>query len=425
MRQILSLLFFGLFAACTLLALLLGGQTGERVAVDSTTRPESVTALGRTDALPAAQLAQLAPPERHAMRSGQSLVGWLLEGVGLDRRQANDIAAAMARHIDPRRLQAGTELALYRDAQQRPSRLLLPLDGRGELRLVRDRAWQGQFREYERRTRTHHVAGTVHGGFEAAVVEAGGPALLAYAIADVLQWDIDFNRDLREGDTFSAVYEAVWVGGRVREISDVSAVRFVNRDQPVVAYRFEDLGYYDADGKPLRKQFLRSPLPYSRVTSRFSNRRFHPVLKVYRPHHGVDYGAPTGTPVRVTANGVVASAAWTNGGGKTVKVRHANGYLTAYLHLSGYAQGIRAGARVRQGDVIGFVGSTGLSTAPHLDYRVQRAGRWIDPLQLPNEPAEPLAPEEMRRFQQHRALLEAELDEAAGLAGREIATAAS
>jgi murein DD-endopeptidase MepM/ murein hydrolase activator NlpD len=145
------------------------------------------------------------------------------------------------------------------------------------------------------------------------------------------------------------------------------------------------------------------------VTSRFSRKRFHPVLKVYRPHYGVDYGAPTGTPVRVTANGVVLSAGWNKGGGKMVKVRHSNGYMTAYLHLSGYAKGVKSGARLRQGDLIGYVGSTGLATGPHLDYRVQANGRWIDPLSLPNVPAEPISKEEAVAFETERDILQQRL----------------
>jgi murein DD-endopeptidase MepM/ murein hydrolase activator NlpD len=132
-------------------------------------------------------------------------------------------------------------------------------------------------------------------------------------------------------------------------------------------------------------------LPFSRVTSRFSNRRFHPVLKVYRPHYGVDYGAPVGTAARTTARGTVIFAGCSGGGGNTVKIRHANGYVTAYLHLSRFARGVTPGARVAQGDVVGYVGSTGLATGPHLDYRVQKDGRWIDPMSLNNVEAEPLS----------------------------------
>jgi murein DD-endopeptidase MepM/ murein hydrolase activator NlpD len=231
------------------------------------------------------------------------------------------------------------------------------------------------------------------------VVDAGAPAELAFAMAEVLQWDLDFNRDLRRGDRFEVLFEEVFLDGRARGVGDVLALTYQNRGQLLEAYRFGDEpAYYDGDGRPLQKMFLRSPLPFTRVTSRFSHRRFHPVLKTYRPHYGVDYGAPVGTPVRATARGTVLSAGWSGGGGKMVKLRHANGYLTAYLHLSGFAAGIRAGARVAQGDVIGYVGATGLATAAHLDYRVQHGGRWIDPMELKGVEAEPLGQGDLQAF---------------------------
>ena len=162
--------------------------------------------------------------------------------------------------------------------------------------------------------------------------------------------------------------------------------------------------------KALGCRFLRSPLPYSRVTSRFSNRRFHPVLKVFRPHYGVDYGAPVGTAVRATAAGTVVSVGWDGGGGNTVKVRHPNEYLTCYLHLSRFAAGVRSGTRVKQGDIVGYVGATGLATAPHLDYRVQHRGRWIDPMTLASVPAEPLSPSRRAEFQLARAAMTESLE---------------
>ena len=156
--------------------------------------------------------------------------------------------------------------------------------------------------------------------------------------------------------------------------------------------------------------FLRSPLPYSRVTSRFSNRRFHPVLKRFRPHLGVDYGAAVGTPVRVTASGVVAFAGWSGGSGRMVKVRHPKGYLTCYLHLSRFAAGIGPGARVGQGQVIAYSGATGLVSGPHLDYRIQHHGRWIDPLGLRNVPAQPVPVAQLALFRSWRDACRRSLD---------------
>jgi murein DD-endopeptidase MepM/ murein hydrolase activator NlpD len=176
----------------------------------------------------------------------------------------------------------------------------------------------------------------------------------------------------------------------------------------VSAYRLA-VGYYDAEGRPLKKMFLRAPLRFTRVTSGFSHRRFHPVLHTYRPHYGVDYGAPVGTPVMVTANGTVSFAGWDRGGGKTVKVRHPGGYTTCYLHLSRFADGIRPGKAVHQGDVIGNVGKTGLATGAHLDYRVNLNGRWINPLSLDAMPARPLAGAELASFHQSRVRLAASL----------------
>ncbi len=351
------------------------------------------------DVIPRHVLDAVELPLEYRVKRGQSLVGLLAEA-GLDRLDAHAASNAVTRHLDPRRVRAGTSYAVYRRDDDSISKFVFTLAGQGEVHLndVPD-GWSSEYLAYEVTHRTHRVTGVLEGGLEQAVVAAGGPITLTYRLADVFQWDLDFNRDLRLGDRFSITYRASWVNGKIQSIDAIDAAIYENRGRVVEAFRYgEDGGYYDSDGRPLRKRFLRSPLPYSRVTSRFSNRRFHPILKKYRPHYGVDYGAPTGTPVRVTASGVVASAAWSKGGGKTIKVRHPNGYLTAYLHLSRYADGIKSGRRVSQGDVVGFVGSTGLSTGPHLDYRVQYQGRWIDPLSLKNEPAPPLEESELPAF---------------------------
>jgi len=185
----------------------------------------------------------------------------------------------------------------------------------------------------------------------------------------------------------------------------IYAARFINGKRTLDAVVYPDdagrLGYYDLEGRPLRKQFLRSPLKFSRVTSRFSMSRFHPVLHKRIPHYGVDYGAPVGTPALVTADGTVVFAGRKGGGGNMVTVRHTNGYETSYLHLSGFGKGVRRGARVTQGQVIGYVGSTGLATGPHLDYRVTLDGKWINPLSISSPAVEPLSEERLTRFLAH------------------------
>lgn len=338
------------------------------------------------------------------LRRGENL-GSVLQRLGLDADESARVSEAAARHLDLRRLRAGERYAAFYTTDGLFTALALDVAGQGRLHLRREAGgWSADWRVFEKRTEIRSAAGVVHGSLEAAISGAGAAPEVAYRMADVLEWDVDFNRDLRRGDRFTVVYEELWADDEPHRIGPVLACVFENQGRRLEAYRYGD-GYYDADGRPLRKLFLRSPLKYSRISSRFSQRRLHPVLETHRPHYGVDYAAPTGTPVRATAGGVVLAAGWSGGGGKTVKVRHPNGYVTAYLHLSGYAEGVRPGRRVRQGEIIGYVGATGLATGPHLDYRIQHRGRWIDPLTLENEPAPSLSSEEVAPFLAHRDTL--------------------
>ena len=220
-----------------------------------------------------------------------------------------------------------------------------------------------------------------------AVVDAGGEnVMLAIAMAEVFGGEIDFNNDLRRGDSFDVLFEKVYREGTFSGYGDVLATEFVNDGRRVQVFRFHVPGeaeaqYFDETGRSTKRLFLRSPFRFEpRVTSRFSYRRVHPVLGGVRPHLGVDYGAPTGTPVVAVANGTVVSAARSGGSGNMVRLRHTNGYETYYLHLSAFGKGVRPGVRVAQGQVIGRVGSTGLATGPHLDYRMRKGGAFVNPL---------------------------------------------
>lgn len=372
---------------------------------------------------PAAPVAPIAPapppPVEVALRSGETL-GGVLERVGVAVPEVFPVVTAIARHVDPRKLKPGDRCRVWTGVGAEGGGVVeveLALPRRGVVHARREaQVWRSVYEPSRRELRERSVTGVLHGSLDASLRAAGADPALAYRMADVLQWDVDFNRDLRAGDRFEVLYQEQWVDGAYDGPGTILALSYQNGGRRLEAYRYADRGYYDGEGKPLQKMFLRSPLPYSRITSRFSNRRFHPILKVYRPHHGIDYGAPVGTPVRVTAGGVVAFAGWDGGGGKTVKVRHPNGYLTAYLHLSRYAEGVRAGARVRQGDVIGHVGATGLATAAHLDYRVQRQGRWIDPLGLAQVPAPDIPAAELAEFRSLRDALRSSLGQATLLA---------
>jgi murein DD-endopeptidase MepM/ murein hydrolase activator NlpD len=372
--------------------------------------PEMEIAAAGAAGAPQGDRAAPRAPVELTIKRGETLSA-TFRGLGLAPGEAHAATEALRRYVDPRRLRPGDQYRAYFGAGAELAAFELALAGRGDVRLARHGdAWNCSWRPYERSVQARSIAGTLEESLDAALRSAGANPELAYKMADVLQWDLDFNRDLQPGDRFEVLYEEVFLDGAPYGLGDVLALTYqAGRRRRLEAYRYGEDAYYGPEGQPLRKMFLRSPLPYSRVTSRFSHRRFHPVLKVYRPHWGVDFGAPTGTPVRVTAGGVVVSAGWDRGGGKTVKVRHPNGYLTAYLHLSRFAKGIRGGTRVAQGEVVGYVGSTGLATAAHLDYRVQRHGRWIDPLTLSGVSAPPIPKAQSAKFEAWRDALRVSL----------------
>jgi murein DD-endopeptidase MepM/ murein hydrolase activator NlpD len=210
-------------------------------------------------------------------------------------------------------------------------------------------------------------------------------ARLAMKLSDIYAWDIDFSSDMRTGDTVKVIVEELWVGEVFKGFGDILAAEVVNNGLVHPAYRFEHDGrtdYFDSNGKSLRKALLKSPLKFKYISSRFSKRRRHPKLRIYRPHLGVDFVAPTGTPVSAAGSGTVVFAGYKGQNGRMVKIKHNNGYETYYGHLSRIPKKIRKWSKVSQGDVIGHVGSSGLSTGPHLDYRIKYKGKFVDPLKL-------------------------------------------
>ncbi|MDD4058152.1 MAG: peptidoglycan DD-metalloendopeptidase family protein [Bacteroidales bacterium] len=223
-------------------------------------------------------------------------------------------------------------------------------------------------------------------------VNSGMSPLIANRLSDIYAWTIDFF-GLQRGDSFMVVYDEILAGGEFLDIGTIHAAYFRHNGVMYEAHRFiqdESPNYWNEKGENLRKAFLKAPLKFSRVSSGFSYARRHPVTRVVRPHTGVDYAAPTGTPVVSIGDGVVTQRAYAGGGGNTVKIKHNSTYTSAYLHLSRYASGLRVGKRVRQGEVIGYVGSTGLSTGPHLDFRIWRNGKPINPLKMDAPPADPI-----------------------------------
>lgn len=245
------------------------------------------------------------------------------------------------------------------------------------------------------------------------IMEQNLPYALAAEFEDIYQWTVDFF-GIQAGDSFTVIYDEKMVDGVSVGIGRIWGAEFshAGKQYYAIPYAQEEgkLRYWEANGESLRKQLLKAPLKYTRISSRFSNARLHPVHKVYRPHHGVDYAAPSGTPVHSVADGTVIFAGWGGGGGNTIKIKHAGNLQTGYLHLKSFAKGIKVGSRVSQGQLIGYVGSTGTSTGPHLDYRIWKNGTPIDPLKVPQEPAEPIAEAHKARFEAIRDRVIAELN---------------
>lgn len=254
-------------------------------------------------------------------------------------------------------------------------------------------------KEVQTRLRTAH--GVVESSLWNAMVGAGQDPMLALELSDIFAWTIDFFA-IQKGDRFRVIYDEQFVDSTSIGIGEIYAVQFDHYGEENYAFIFDQdnrWDYFDEKGTSLRKAFLKAPLQFSRISSRFSNSRMHPVLRIRRPHRGVDYAAPKGTPVMSIGDGtVVAKAYQKGGGGNYIKVKHNSVYTTTYMHLSGFGKGISTGARVKQGQVIGFVGSTGIATGPHLDFRVAKNGALVDPLKVKAPPVEPVKAENMERY---------------------------
>ncbi len=237
-----------------------------------------------------------------------------------------------------------------------------------------------------------------------AMTSSGELPELVLSFADIFSYEIDFLTDPRINDIFSVVYEKYYANGKFIKNGQILAARYINSGQEHLAIFFEEPSghkdYYSANGKSLRKAFLRSPLNYRRISSFFTRRRWHPILKIYRPHLGIDYSAPIGTPVATIGDGTVIFAGWEGGFGRFIKIRHPNGYTSTYGHLSKYAKGIRSGTRVARGQVIGYVGSSGLSTGPHLDFRLMQGRQFINFLALKLPEASSIPSQSMAQFEQ-------------------------
>jgi murein DD-endopeptidase MepM/ murein hydrolase activator NlpD len=265
--------------------------------------------------------------------------------------------------------------------------------------------------DYDRRTLV--LEGTIEDNLIGAFREVPENVMLALELSDIYSWDIDFSTDLRRGDTFRIVVEAYYLDGVFKKYGQVLAAQFTNNGHTYRVYRFESNGaaaYYDEDGRSLKKAFLKAPLSFRRISSGFTTRRLHPILKIFRPHHGLDYAAPTDTPVSAVGEGTVIFAGKKGQYGRLVIIRHPNGWETCYGHLSRIAKGVVRGRRIGQGEVIGSVGSSGLTTGPHLHYEDKINSKPVNPLKLNMPRGGSVTPSESAHFRQIVAGLDARMD---------------
>jgi murein DD-endopeptidase MepM/ murein hydrolase activator NlpD len=333
------------------------------------------------------------------VKAGQTM-SQIFSGLGLKPSVLHDVVERSPRGKALASIKPGDRFAFRLDAPGKLSAIAFEPDDATRVTLTVDAAAIEEKvtpRAMERRVRM--AGGRVEQSLFGAGESAGISDRTIMQMADVFGYDIDFAQDLRRGDEFAVMYEEIWRDGERLRDGNILAASFVNDGKRFVAYRFTradgSADYFDADGRPLRKAFLRTPVEFSRISSRFASARRHPILGTVRRHQGVDYAAPRGTPIRSAGSGKIAFRGWKAGYGNCIIVQHANSITTLYGHMSGYARGVGVGSRVTQGETIGYVGMTGLATAPHLHYEFRLNGTHRDPLNVPLPKAEPLAGDEL------------------------------
>lgn len=331
-----------------------------------------------------------------------AFLGDILENSKLPAQIITKIEKAAKGIFDFRKIKAGNIFAILKPkkAENAPSYLVYEHSPTEYYIVEITDSVTVQKREKETITYHKNVSGTISSSLWNAMEEQKINPQVATELSEIFAWSIDFF-GLQKDDAFKIMYDEEFVDSMSVGIGNIHGAWFRHAGKEFTAIPFEQDGkieFFDSQGNSLRKAFLKAPLRFSRISSRFTGSRFHPVLQRYTTHYGVDYAAPSGTPVHAIGDGVVISAGWSGGGGNMVKIRHNSVYSTAYLHLKAYGSGIRTGTYVRQGDVIGYVGSTGLSTGPHLDFRVWKNNTPVNPLTLESPSVEPVKKEQMDAF---------------------------
>jgi len=326
----------------------------------------------------------------------------ILAAQGVDWNDIEKLLSDNKKTFDPRRVRTGSSYSVLttKDTISRPEYIIYQHDPRVAYVFSLKDTLAIYRHDAEIKRLLRYSSGTINTSLWEAAQENNLNPNLSAELSEIYAWTIDFF-GLQKGDRFKVIYEEDFIGEESVGIRRVHAAEFEHAGSTIYAIPFiQDsvMSFFDTTGASLRKAFLKAPLRYSRISSRFSGGRMHPILKIVRAHHGVDYAAPLGTPVLAIGNGRVTSTAYENGSGRIVRITHNSVYSTAYMHLSRFGPGIASGVYVKQGQVIGYVGSSGLSTGPHLDFRFYRNGSAIDPLKVEAPPVNPVAPEAMEQF---------------------------
>ncbi len=384
---------FGVFA----LSLLWLGAPGEALANRTSDPPETddfSTHFGIADELYDIQSAQVYRHQTFAE---------LVTSHGAPYETAVQLAEAVESEFNVREVRAGQPYRVYVNPWlQQPQYLIYEIDA---IRYMVFDLFNPSESRLERRPVEQswkRIEGTIRSSLYEALMANDAHPVLALRLSEVFAWQIDFFR-IRSGDSFRVLYEERLVEGAPVEPGNILAACVDHQGEEFCGFRFDDgqgPQYFNEAGESLRRTLLKAPLRYSRISSGYTESRYHPVLKRRRPHRAVDYAAPPGTPVRSVGDGRVLKAGYYGNNGNYVKIRHNGTYETGYLHLSGFAEGIETGAEVQQGQTIGYVGSTGLSTGPHLDYRLWKRGRPVDPYELELPPTRPVSPQNKEAFDQ-------------------------
>jgi murein DD-endopeptidase MepM/ murein hydrolase activator NlpD len=331
---------------------------------------------------------------------------------GLDMRDLFQLREASAAVHRLRNLYPGQAYKIIVDGRNQVESLVYSIDEDNLLHVTRgETGFEAQKVPVEYEKHVQYMGGLIKDNLISSLGEDREKVKIAFQLSDIFAWDIDFTSNLREGDTYKILVEGYYQDGELKKYGNILSAEFVNQGKTFRAYRYEIAGhadYFDEDGNSVRKAFLKAPLNFRRISSTFSRSRFHPVLRICRPHHGLDYAAPAGTPVSAVGEGVVEYAGYRGQYGKLVIIKHANGWRTYYGHMSNITKSMRRGKQIHQGQVIGRVGSTGLATGPHLHYELRINNRPVNPLSVKMPRGESIPANLLAEFKTFRNQMDAQ-----------------